>query len=184
MRVRAKADLTSANDKSDLIAKHGYNAWPSYRSRRDCSYRRKPNRSEKRDGLDDLITLLPPPPNRLRKADGEHEHHFYEGAVMLAYAMHLLRTEPTKEVRICPDGEHAKQFEISAWLRRRGFSIISNIGKTSYGGIYTDAKGRTIVVHPKAGLSDVSADVGGLILSAECKGGIINTRHPGQISRL
>jgi hypothetical protein len=50
--------------------------------------------------FDDLVTALAPPPNRLGKADSEHEHHLYEGAVMLAYAMHLLRTQPTKEVRI------------------------------------------------------------------------------------
>jgi hypothetical protein len=35
----------------------------------------------------------------------DHRHrHFYEGAVTLAYAMHLLRTEPVREVRIHPDG--------------------------------------------------------------------------------
>ncbi|MCC8950408.1 hypothetical protein H8A97_36395 [Bradyrhizobium sp. Arg62] len=28
----------------------------------------------------------------------ELDRHFYEGAVMLAYAMHLLRTEPVREV--------------------------------------------------------------------------------------
>jgi hypothetical protein len=30
----------------------------------------------------------------------------------------------------------------------------------------------------------VVAEVGDHIISAECKGGIINTRHPGQVSRL
>jgi hypothetical protein len=30
----------------------------------------------------------------------------------------------------------------------------------------------------------VVAEVGSHVISAECKGGIINTRHPGQISRL
>ena len=134
--------------------------------------------------FDDLVTALAPPPNRLGKADGEHERHFYEGAVMLAYAMHLLRTQPTKEVRIHPDGVHGKQFDLSAWLRRRGFSMVSSTGRTSYGGTYTDREGRAIIVHPKSGLGDVTADIGGLIVSAECKGGIINTRHPGQLSRL
>jgi hypothetical protein len=28
--------------------------------------------------FDDLITVMPPPPNRLGIADGEHEHRFYE----------------------------------------------------------------------------------------------------------
>lgn len=36
--------------------------------------------------FDDLVTALAPPPNRVGKADGEHEHHLYEGAVMVAYA--------------------------------------------------------------------------------------------------
>lgn len=134
--------------------------------------------------FDDLVTALAPPPNRLGKADGEHEHHLYEGAVMLAYAMHLLRTQPIKEVRIHPDGEHGKQFDFSGWLGRRGFSKVWSTGKTSYGGTYTDEEGRTIIVNPKSGLSDVIAEVGTLIVSAECKGGIINTRHPGQVSRL
>jgi hypothetical protein len=120
----------------------------------------------------------------LGKADGEYEHHLYEGAVMLAYAMHLLRTQPTKEVRIHPDGEHGKQFDFSGWLGRRGFSMVSSTGKTSYGGTYTDGEGRTIIVNPKSGVGDVSAEVGNQIISAECKGGIINTRAPGPVSRL
>jgi hypothetical protein len=62
--------------------------------------------------------------------------------------------------------------------------MVSSTGKTSYGGTYTDEEGRTIIVNPKSGLSDVIAEVGTLIVSAECKGGIINTRHPGQVSRL
>ena len=134
--------------------------------------------------FDDLVTALAPPPNRFGKADGEHEHHLYEGVVMVAYAMHLLRTEPTKEVRIHPDGEHGKQFDFSGWLSRRGFSMISSIGKTTYGGAYADGQGRMITVNPKSGLGDVVAEVGNQIISAECKGGIINTRHPGQVSRL
>jgi hypothetical protein len=120
----------------------------------------------------------------LGKTDGEHEHHLYEGAVMLAYAMHLLRTQPTKEIRIHPDGEHGKQFDFSGWLQRQGFSMVSSTGRTSYGGTYNDREGRTIVVNPKSGQSDVIAEVGSVIVSAECKGGIINTRHPGQVSRL
>ena len=135
--------------------------------------------------FDDLIAAVAPPPNRLGKSDDEHEHHFYEGAVMVAYAMHLLRTQPTKKVSIHPDGEHGKQFDFSSWLQRRGFSKASSTGKTNYGGTYIDAdNNRTIIVNPKSGLSDVVAQVGDQIVSAECKGGIINTRHPGQVSRL
>ena len=130
--------------------------------------------------FDDLITERVPPPKRQAKTDGEHEDHFYEGAVMVAYAMHLLRTEPIDQVRIHPDGEHGKQFDFAGWLARQGFRIASGIGSTTYGGTYRDGAGRTIVVNPKAGVGDVVADG----VSAECKGGIINTRHSGQVSRL
>jgi hypothetical protein len=134
--------------------------------------------------FDDLVTALAPPPNRAAKADGDQEHHLYEGAVMVAYAMHLLRTQPTNEVRVHPDGEHGKQFDFSGWLGRRGFQMESSLGTTAYGGVYRDGQGRAIIINPKSGVGDVVAEVGGEIVSAECKGGIINTRHPGQVSRL
>jgi hypothetical protein len=134
--------------------------------------------------FDDLVTALAPPPNRVGKADGEHEHHLYEGAVMVAFAMHLLRTHQTKEVRIHPDGEHGKQFDFALWLGRRGFVMNSRTEKTVYGGRYADDQGRTIIVNPKSGQGDVVAEAGGTVITAECKGGIINTRHPGQVSRL
>lgn len=134
--------------------------------------------------FDDLVTTLAPPPNRTGKASREQEQHLYEGAVMVAYAMHLLCTGPTDEVRIHPDGEHGKQFDFSGWLRRRGFSKVSSTGKTLYGGTYADSEGRTVIINPKSGMGDVVATVGNKIMLAECKGGIINTRHSGQVSRL
>lgn len=134
--------------------------------------------------FEDLVTALSPPPNRIGKSDGEYEHHLYEGAVMIAYAMHLLRTQDTRHVRVHPDGEHGKQFDFSGWLLRRDFAKISSIGSTSYGGTYRNAAGQEITVNPKSGLGDVVAEVGNHIISAECKGGIINTRHSGQVSRL
>lgn len=103
---------------------------------------------------------------------------------MVAYAMHLLRAEDVDDVRIHPDGEHGKQFDFAAWLQRRGFEKVSNHGSTSYGGCYRSAAGQTITVNPKSGLGDVVAQAGDRVISAECKGGIINTRHPGQVSRL
>lgn len=137
-------------------------------------------------GLDfeDLVTALEPPPNRVGKSDGGHEHHLYEGAVMVAYAMHLLRTVNAQHVRIHPDGEHGKQFDFSGWLIRRDFVKISNIGSTNYGGTYRNAAGQEITVNPKSGMGDVVTEVGNQVISAECKGGIINTRHSGQVSRL
>lgn len=134
--------------------------------------------------FEDFVTAVAPPPNRVGKSDGPCEHHLYEGAVMLAYAVHLLSTQGARDVRIHPDGEHGKQFDFAAWLGRRGFAKISSLGSTTYGGVYQNPAGQTITVHPKSGLGDVVAEVGNHVISAECKGGIINTRHPGQVSRL
>jgi hypothetical protein len=57
-------------------------------------------------------------------------------------------------------------------------------GPTSYGGVYRNADGQTITINPRSGQGDIVAEAGGQVISAECKGGIINTRHPGQVSRL
>ncbi len=135
--------------------------------------------------FDDLIAEREPPPKRVGKSFGPLEHHFYEGAVMVAYAMHLLRTTAAKEVRIHPDGEHGKQFDFTGWLTRRGFNKVSATGTTSYGGQYLNpSTGHVIVVNPKSGLGDVVAQADDVLIVAECKGGAINTRHPGQVSRL
>lgn len=134
--------------------------------------------------FEDLVTALAPPPNRVGKSEGPHEHHLYEGAVMVAYAMHLLRTQGATSVRIHPDGEHGKQFDFAGWLLRRGFVKESSLGSTTYGGAYRNAADQTITIFPKPGHGDVVAEVGGRTILAECKGGIINTRHSGQTSRL
>lgn len=136
--------------------------------------------------FEDLITHNPPPPNRVKGCEGGIEQHLTEGAVMLAFAMHLLRT-PTgvREIAIHPDGEHGKRFDFEAWLGRQGFRKISAMGKTLYGGTYASAAGETVIVNPAAGRGDVVAKCAdGVIYVAECKGGIINTRHAGQLSRL
>ncbi len=133
--------------------------------------------------FEDLVIALAPPPNRIGKADGDCEHHLYEGAVMVAYAMHLLSIGADR-VEIHPDGEHGKQFDFAGWFAKRGFSRGKSSGKTSYGGDYRDENGRTVVIEPKSGKSDVVARIEGQTIAAECKGGIINTKHPGQISRL
>jgi hypothetical protein len=134
--------------------------------------------------FDDLVIRLSPPPNRIGKSHGEHEHHLYEGAVMVAYAMHLLRTQDALHVRVHPDGEHGKQFDFAGWLSRRDFVKTSSTGSTSYGGTYRNGAGQGITINPKSGMGDVVAEVGNQVISAECKGGIINTRHSGQVSRL
>jgi hypothetical protein len=40
------------------------------------------------------------------------------------------------------------------------------------------------VVHPQSGLSDVAADAKGTKIEADCKGGAIETRHAGRLSKL
>jgi hypothetical protein len=133
----------------------------------------------------DLIILDAPPPNRVGKCDPDGERLLPEAAVMLAYAMHLLRTEPgCTRVKIHPDGEHAKQFGIRQWLEAREFQLVRPTGKTNYGGDYKALDGRTIVIHPASGLGDVVAEVGDRHIVAEAKGGIVNTRHAGQVSKL
>jgi hypothetical protein len=62
--------------------------------------------------FDDLIVERAPTAGA--PAD-QPDRHFCEGAVMLAYAMHLLRTEPIREVRIHPDGQHARQVDFPGW---------------------------------------------------------------------
>jgi hypothetical protein len=111
------------------------------------------------------------------------DQHFYEGAVMLAYAMHLLRTGPVCEVRIHPDGQHARQVDFPGWLAKHGFRRVAT-ARTPFAGTFEDAQGRRIVVHPQSGLSEVAADAEGTMIEAECKGGAIETRHPGRLSKL
>jgi hypothetical protein len=134
--------------------------------------------------FDDLIIELDPPPNRQGKCTGEKERHLTEAAVMLAYGMHLLRTTPgLTKVELHPDGEHAKRFEIAQWLFARGFSLKESHGSTTWCGTYINDK-QTIVVTSIPGKGDVVASTPDGIILAECKGGIVNTRHSGQVSRL
>lgn len=135
--------------------------------------------------FDDLITYHAPPPNRVIACEADVEHHLSEAAVMLAFAMHLLRTVPDlKHVAIHPDGEHGKRFDFQGWLRTHDFTMTTPSGSTSYGGIYTDKAGRTLTISLIPGRGDVVAELDGQSFVAECKGGVINTKHPGQISRL
>jgi hypothetical protein len=135
--------------------------------------------------LNDLISFQRPPANRVRSCEGEDEHHFSEGAVMIAFAMHLLRTVPgLMSVDIHPDGEHGKRFDFRGWLEKRDFVRSKPLGATKYGGEYRNAAGQSVVIDPRSGCGDVAAELGGKRFVAECKGGVINTKHPGQLSRL
>ena len=57
-------------------------------------------------------------------------------------------------------------------------------GKTTYGGAYASSGGQKVVVNPSSGRGDVVAEGEGFSIVAECKGGIINTKHAGQLSHL
>lgn len=116
---------------------------------------------------------------------GAVEHHLPEGAVMIAFAMHLLAIVPNlTHVAVHPDGEHGKRFQFRDWLARHGFEHRKPMGTTDYGGVYENGSGRTILVNPASGRGDVVADIAGHSFVAECKGGILDTNHPGQKSRL
>jgi hypothetical protein len=134
--------------------------------------------------LDGLIVERDPPSKRRSKCLGEKEQHLPEAAVMLAYAVHLLRTMPGLDrVEIHPDGEHGKGFHIARWLSEHGFEMREKRGSTSYGGTYVRDQ-QVIVVDPKSGEGDVVANTQQVKLLAECKGGVVNSSHAGQTSRL
>lgn len=133
--------------------------------------------------FDDLIVELDPATNRRGKCDGK-ERHLTEAAVMLAYGMHLLRTVPKlQKVELHPDGEHGKRFEIAQWLSARGFVLREPQGTTAYCGVYRNDQ-QVIVVTSTPGKGDVVAQADDGMIVAECKGGIVNTSHAGQKSRL
>jgi len=79
---------------------------------------------------------------------------------------------------------HGQGFDMRGWLERRGFALAEALGATSYGGTYVSGTGQTVFVQPKSGLGDVVAKVDGQSIVAECKGGVLNTKHAGQQSRL
>ena len=89
-----------------------------------------------------------------------------------------------RQVDIHPDGEHGKIFDFSGWLGKQGFGKLPSIGSTSYGGLYEDQQGKTILLNPKSGRLDVVARTGDSSFVAETKGGVINTRHSGKTSHL
>lgn len=123
---------------------------------------------------------------RASKAEGGVERRMTEAAVMLAVSQHLIALQKAAgdrgDVVLHPDGEHAKQFDIVGFLVAHGFERVAAKGATSYGGVYQRDLD-TITVFPKSGQGDVVAIVGGRKVIAECKGGVINSRHGGVLSR-
>jgi hypothetical protein len=122
------------------------------------------------------------PKKRSKHCENGIEHHFTEAAVMIAFAMHLI-DEGSLNVCIHPDGEHAKRHDILQTLAANGFSMTSSLGTTSYGGQF-ERNTHLLTVSPRSGIGDVTGFLNGKQIVAECKGGITNTKHPGQTSRL
>jgi hypothetical protein len=131
-----------------------------------------------------LVTYRAPPETRAGKCDGEFEYYLSEGAVMLTFALHLLRTVPDlTQVAIHPDGEHGKRFDLKEWLEGQGFKRTDGKGSTSYDGRYVSVEQKVVIVDPSSGRGgDAIAETSVVSFVAECKGGVLNTRHSGPTS--
>jgi len=131
-----------------------------------------------------FVTSRLAPEKRRAHTAGGIELRFSEPAVMLAFALHLLgQTSGEAVIRIHPDGEHAKVFDIVGLLSATGFVREQALGTTAYGGHYRRGE-QTITVNPSSGKGDVVAEFAGRTVVAECKGGTIDSAHAGQKSRL
>ena len=123
-----------------------------------------------------------PPENRVGKCEGDEEHHLPEIAVMLACADWLMAQGATK-ISVHPDGMHLKTDFVWHWTKARGFQKIRQLGRTQAGGEYI-SNGRHLTILPKPGLGDVISELDGVQIEIEAKGGCINSRHAGQLSKL
>jgi len=101
---------------------------------------------------------------------------------MLAVASWLFR-QGARTVCMFPDGMHAKQFAIRGWLETQGFDKTSGWGRTLVAGRYIRGP-HTLDVDFRPGCGDVVAIVGACRILVEAKGGILNTTHSGQTSKL
>ena len=128
------------------------------------------------------IDLRDPPPNRRSTCDGAQEQHLTEAAVIIAFGMYLLE-QGALTVELHPDGEHGKRHDLKKSLEVHGLMLVRPQGITSYGGTYQRGR-ETVHVTLKPGVGDVVTEIGGKALVAECKGGVVNTRHAGQLSKL
>ena len=133
-----------------------------------------------------FLTEHSPPEKRRKYCDQGIELKLSEGAVQLAFALYLLdHPEGGSKAEIFPDGEHAKRFDIPGFLANCGFDRAETIGTTAYGGVYRKGH-QTLVVNPKSqhGRGDVVGELGGVVIRAECKGGIVNSKHSGALSKV
>ena len=129
-----------------------------------------------------FVTERMPPDGRVSRCDGPLERHLTEAAVMLAVAQWLFASG-AGAVQVHPDGVHAKHFDMRGWLENAGFEKVSAKGTTREAGRYTRNR-QCLLVDFRPGRGDVVASVDGRRVVVEAKGGCINTRHPGQVSKL
>jgi hypothetical protein len=118
------------------------------------------------------------PPNRMAWTPAEGEEYFPEAAVMLAYALHLA-AEGADRIEMHPDGMHVRGHDVGGWLKTAGFASPDQ----QIAGTYTRGR-QQIALDFRSGVGDVVGVVKGRRVVCECKGGVVNTRHPGQVSRL
>ncbi|MCY4197573.1 MAG: hypothetical protein OXD33_11780 [Rhodobacteraceae bacterium] len=130
----------------------------------------------------DLVIEKTPPEKRQKSCAGDKKRHLYEPAVMLAVADWMFDSG-AQTVRMSPDGMHAKQFDIRGCLETQGFKQIDRWGHTNAGSRYT-RHDHTLEVDFKPGQGDVVADVREYRIWVETKGGFLNTKHAGQMSKL
>jgi hypothetical protein len=130
----------------------------------------------------DYTELRDPPSARRKHCNGGKEQCVSEGAVMIAFALYLLENGATS-VNVHPDGEHAKRYDLKTSLEAHGFARSISFGTTSYAGVYHRGT-QTITIKPQSGCGDVVSDMPNGVVVAECKGGVINSSHAGQNSRL
>lgn len=131
-----------------------------------------------------IIVKQKAPPKRQSKVLNGIEWKMPEAGVMLAFAFYLLdQPNSSGKVEIHPDGEHGKRFDIRGWLEKAGFELVAPMGSTTYGGSYSRGN-QSISVDLRPGIGDVVGKIGGITIVAEAKGGIVNSKHAGQVSRL
>ena len=104
---------------------------------------------------------------------------------MVAYAMHLLRTQvaPT-----CPHSSRRRAWQAIRLRRLAAAPRFLEDLQSRHDQLMADVSerrgpGRSPSTRSRAGRCRRRV-AGNPVISAECKGGIINTRHPGQVSRL
>lgn len=129
-----------------------------------------------------FVTKHNAPANRAGSHSGDSELHLSEAAVMLAVADWLF-SKGAVDVRVHPDGLHMKGFDMPKWLHSRGFARLTTTGKRGISGTFR-RDGHLLTIHSRPGLGDVVTTLNGVDIEVEAKGGCINTRHPGQLSKL